>query len=389
MANRNFIQLQVTGDVDDSWHLTWQDPAWPPERHYHVDPQLLEAAAKEVRAELQKVVNDARANKSLGPSLKALARAGAELKKAIFLATGPNADAKFIRDSHLPSRDDWLLLISINQRVYLPWGLAYDGDPEALPDNPDENSLTPDLYAGFWCFKYQVCTLHGIIDPSGIKKPRSNDEVQMLTIVNQQVWEQAKASVPAAEIPVLDGALARSEPPISKREDFFKKYKKLYRGVDLLYLYCHANGQKLALSDDDEDLISVTKFQVNLWYDDRDPHPPCLVFLNGCQTAVGAEKGGFMKATGGPGFCGFIGTEAKVPDLFALRFAARFFWSLLYEELTVAEIMNRLRREHFPLGLVYSTCCHPLFKIKRINPAPAVPVECNLSTEQLLANTLL
>ena len=128
MASRYFIQLQVTGDVNDSWHLTWQDPAWP-ERHYHVDPQLLDAAAKDVRTALQQVVDDARAQTVLGPSLKALATAGAEFRKAIFLTHGAGIDdAKFMRDEHLSSRDDWQLLISINQRVYLPWGLAYDGD---------------------------------------------------------------------------------------------------------------------------------------------------------------------------------------------------------------------------------------------------------------------
>ena len=292
-----------------------------------------------------------------------------------------------MRDEHLPTRTDWRILITVNQRVYIPWGLAYDGDPEALPDDPPPDSITPLLYAGFWCLKYQVSTLHEIIDPSGIKKPRSNDEVQMLTIVNQPVWDTAKNHVPADELPALTSALARSRPLINTSEDFFKTYKKLYRGIDLLYVYCHASGNRLALAGDDG--ISVVKFKSNVHYDDREPHPPCLVFLNGCQTAVGAEKGGFLKATGGPGFCGFIGTEAKVPDLFALRFGARFFWHLLYEEMTVEEIMDKLRREHFPLGLVYSTCCHPQFKIKRISPAPAVPPICNLSTQQLQAARLL
>ena len=387
MANRYSIQLQVAGDVEGSWHLTWQDPQWP-ERHYHVDAAVLEDTAKDVRKALQDLVDDARNKLSLGPALKKLATAGSALQKAIFLTTGRGIpDSTYIRDQHLPSRNDWTLLISVNQRVYIPWGLAYDGDPDALPDDPDAGAITPALYAGFWALKYQVCTLHEIIDPSGVRRPRANDEVQMLTIVNQPVWDTAVKNIPPAEVAMFNGTLARSEPPIASSEEFFKKFKKLYRGIDLLYVYCHANGTKLALGGDDD--ISVTKFQMNLYYDDREPHPPCLVFLNGCQTAIGAERGGFMKATGGPGFCGFIGTEAKVPDLFALRFAARFFSLLLYEELTVAEILDRLRNAHFPLGLVYSTCCHPLFKIKRITPAPAATPPVNLSTETLQAGTLL
>ena len=379
------IQLQVTGDVEGSWHLTWQDPQWR-DRHYHVDAAVLEDSAKDVRTALQDLVDDARNKLRLGKALKKLAKAGSMLQKAIFLTRDKGfADAVYIRDVHLPSRTDWTLLISVNQRVYIPWGLAYDGDPDALPDDP--NAITPELYAGFWALKYHICTLHEIIDPSGVRKPRANDEVQMLTVVNRPIWDTAVKNIPHTEVAMFNGTLARSEPPIASSEEFFKTFKKLYRGIDLLYVYCHANGTKLALGGDDE--ISVTKFQMNLYFDDREPHPPCLVFLNGCQTAIGAEKGGFMKATGGPGFCGFIGTEAKVPDLFALRFAARFFSLLLYEELTVGEIMDKLRNEHFPLCLVYSTCCHPLFKIKRITPAPSAPPTVNLSMETLQADTLL
>jgi len=379
------IQLQVSGDVEGSWQLTWQDPQWP-ERHYHIDAAVLEDSARDARKALQDVVDDARNKLRLGASLKKLAKAGSNLQKAIFLTHGKSiVDAAYIRDVHLPSRTDWTLLISVNQGVYIPWGLAYDGNPDALPDDPAV--ITPAMYAGFWALKYRVCTLHEIIDPSGVRKPRANDEVQMLTIVNRPIWDTAVKNIPPTEVTMFNGTLARSEPLIASSDEFFKTFKKLYRGIDLLYVYCHANGTKLALGGDDD--ISVTKFQMNLYYDDREPHPPCLVFLNGCQTAIGAEKGGFMKATGGPGFCGFIGTEAKVPDLFALRFAARFFFLLLYGELTVSEIMDQLRNEHFPLGLVYSTCCHPLFKIKRITPAPALPAPVNLSTETLQAGTLL
>ena len=96
-----------------------------------------------------------------------------------------------------------------------------------------------------------------------------------------------------------------------------------------------------------------------------------------------------MEATGDTGFCGFIGTEAKVPDLFAFRFAADFFGHLLYDEMTVVEIMENLRRQHFPLSLVYSTCCHPQFKIKRIAGPPAALPTRNLSDEPLQAVRLL
>ena len=115
--------------------------------------------------------------------------------------------------------------------------------------------------------------------------------------------------------------------------------------------------------------------------------------MNGCQTAIGAPNkafdDGFMEVTGQLGFCGFIGTEAKIPDLFAMRFAADFFFHLLYDEMTVGEIMDKLRRDHWPLGLVYSSCCHPLFRIRRATSAPVARPARNLCDEPLTAARLL
>lgn len=320
--------------------------------------------------------------------MKDLARKGADLRNAIFLARGEGAyKAQEIRDDYLPGRDNWTLLISLDQRVHIPWGLAYDGDPEVLPDNCEDAAVLPSLYEDFWCLKYQISTLLDIVDPTGIFKPRANNEIRMLTVVNKACWDTAEQRIPPSEKALFDSGLARSHPIIASSADFFRQWKLLHKDVDLLYIYCHANGSNLALSGDDE--ITTAKFSMEVNHKPLQTHPVCLVFLNGCQTAIGAEGGGFIEATGSLGFCGFIGTEAKVPDLFAMRFAGDFFCHMLYDEMNVAETMNRLRREHWPLGLVYSTCCHPEFKIKRVAAAPFVRPSRNLSIEPLMANTLL
>ena len=81
-----------------------------------------------------------------------------------------------------------------------------------------------------------------------------------------------------------------------------------------------------------------------------------IVFLNGCHTAVGDPGGGFLEATGGSGFCGFIGTETGIPDVFALRFGSAFLCQILRGG-TVTEVMSALRAAHWPLSLVYGTYC--------------------------------
>lgn len=381
----NRIQLQVGQDLGHTWKMTWQDPQ-EPETHYHVDKAVLQDMAKPVREALQKVIDNARNQTPLGAALKDLARAGSKLRKAIFLGKGEEIKkANYVRDQLLPSLEDCRLLISLDERIYIPWGLAYDGDPEQLPDNPPK--ITPDLYAGFWCLKYHVCTLHSIVDASGVKKPRAYDEVQMLTIINQLCWETALRAVPVTEQEIFKSTLARSKPPIVSSDVFFKTWRQSHTDIDLLYLYCHANGTKLALSGEDE--ISITNFRLEINHDPPQTHPVCLVFLNGCQTAIGAEQGGFIEATSNLGFCGFIGTEAKVPDLFAMRFAGDFFGYLLNGDITVGEIMEKLRRQHWPLSLVYSTCCLPSFKIRRSTNAEIGWPDRNLSEEKLIADKFL
>jgi hypothetical protein len=386
-SDRYLIKLQVTGSGNQVWKMTWQDPAYP-DRHYNVDADYLQDVAKTVRDALQAVVDSARAGKSVGRELKELARRGAELQTAIFSGEGEGVlKANVIKNDYLPSRLDWMILVSVDQRVYIPWGLVYGGDAERLPDNPTLDEITPEVYSHFWCLKYQVAALHEVIDPTFITKPRANNEVQMLAIVNQLCWDSVRNRVSEDELKLLDDGLLRGLQPIASSSGFFSAWKRLHQNLDVLYLYCHANGSKLALGGEDD--ITVTKFRQIVAHDPPQTYPVCLVFLNGCQTAIGADKGGFLNATCSLGFCGFIGTEAKVPDLFAMRFATDFFSRLLYEDKTVAEIMDNLRREHWPLSLVYSTCCHPLFKIKRASTAPINLPKLNLSREPLQAERML
>jgi len=381
----DIVPLQVATDIGPSWKLTWDIPNWP-NRHYHVDKTILQDCGQEARKALQHLIDEAQAKNPLGPPLKNLARAGAELRDAIFLGAGQEAaEAEFVREQLPPEIGLWHLLITLDERIYIPWGLAYDGDPDLLPDSPAQ--ILPQLYQGFWCLKYSVCTLHSVLDPRGLLKPRNNDEVQMLRIINKSCWDAAEQAVPDGEKAFFNGVWKRSQAPITTSEEFFKAWKQWHNDLDLLYLYCHANGTKLALSGTDE--ISTTKFLMNVRHDAHHTRPVCLVFLNGCQTAIGADRGGFMEATGNTGFCGFIGTEAKIPDLFAMRFAADFFGHLLYGGMTVVEIMDKLRHQHFPLSLVYSACCHPQFRIKRAKSAPAALPTRNLSYEPLQAARLL
>ena len=69
-----------------------------------------------------------------------------------------------------------------------------------------------------------------------------------------------------------------------------------------------------------------------------------------------------MEATAYRGYCGFIGTEGKIPDVFALRFANAFLTRLRYTGKRAMAIMDELRRDFWPLSLAYNLSCHPDFR---------------------------
>ncbi len=375
MAKRPIIDLDVKGDGASRWKLTWHDPkGFLNETHFHVDSDLLVAISDEVRLALQGLVEAIMEGGDSAAALVGVARQGAELKKALFRGEGENAKkAREIRDDFLPQRGDCMILISLDQRVYVPWGLVYDGDPDGLPQDPQE------LQSNFWCVKYRVSALYNMVSRRMVERPRSVDKARMMTVVNEDCWTAATQSLPATEQKLFESVWEwKGKPVLKSSKEFFKEWKKEHPNVDVLFFYCHADGSNLALSGDD--MIPMRKFMLDVVRDED--YPVCLVFLNGCQTALGAERGGFMEATGVAGFCGFIGTEAKVPDLFALRFATDFFCHLLYDEMEVGEILHKLREQHWPLSLIYSCWCHPFFKIKRDGgrPAPKKP-QRNLSLE--------
>ena len=92
----------------------------------------------------------------------------------------------------------------------------------------------------------------------------------------------------------------------------------------------------------------------------------CSVDLpHGCSTAVGGDNKGFIEAMTREGFCGFIGTETDIPNIFAFRFGAAFLHYMLETGWPVLDVVNTMRREHWPLSLLYQIYASPTFRIPR------------------------
>jgi hypothetical protein len=364
VADPTFLRVEVKSHNATELKIVWTagDLSWLP---YFVDRAEIRAIGAEVRAALTELVIDAKTNQRIRGAelLRGVARAGRRLYDALFRAVEGRDHADDARSwlEHRAGPDR--IGFRVEDRIHVPWGLIYDGNVEALsPVGPGDD---PDPYEDFWCLKHWVATTYFRVEPRGLDVPLPAESFRMLSILNQNVFDRVRTRLRAPELAVL-ASLEGFRDPIYRSGDFFTLWQKLATDVGILYFYCHADGTRLALGA--TDLITVERLREELAVKGAAANKPaCIVFLNGCATAVGAAAGGFLEATGGRGFCGFIGTETRVPDVFAKRFALAFFQEFFRGGSPLFEVMDRLRHRHWPLGLLYGMYCYPLLRVLPAN----------------------
>jgi hypothetical protein len=334
---------------------TWKGQLWPA---YSIDRDLIQRVSNEVRSELRSLVQHAIKNgedgcKRSGAILKAIATSGHKLYLALFHGEKGQGNPERIR-KWLAGRPEKLrITFVVDERVHIPWGLVYDSDPNLLSRNPEDIDLAH--YPDFWCVKYCLASVYSRIDPSILTGPKNGDRFRVLPVVNQQAFEKAFGALTPEEQGAIKGLLSSLNPPVYRTEDMFARCGELDNSDCLLYFYCHADGANLSLGINER--VSIDDLKLRWRRNDLSSgESTCIVFLNGCHTAAGDPGGGFLEATGGTGFCGFIGTETEIPDVFALRFGSAFLYEILRGG-TVTEVMFALRTKHWPLSLVYGTYC--------------------------------
>jgi hypothetical protein len=363
--------------------VAWESGHFPRIGVYSVDRGLIEAKAAEVRKRLLELVQEVRKAKPPAPCggpLKRLAEAGSELYEALFTPeAGKPIEPDKVKKWLLKHQQNYQITFNVGSRVHVPWGLIYDADPGDLTGKPADTAI--DLYRDFWCLKYRVSTLYSRIEPTLAGDAIPGPDFQTVAVLNKKVVEAlaAKLQDPAEQKALDDFVLKKS---VYRKEELFQIWKNVADKHGLLYFLCHANGTSLELAADD--LLSINDIRLRLKRKSAaDDETACVVFLNGCATAVGESQGGFLEATGGHGFLGFIGTETKVPDLFACRFGLAFLRAFLHTGAPLIEVMDRLRADHWPLSLLYSIYCYPQLSVAPLPGGAPPPQPVNLSAQDL------
>jgi hypothetical protein len=303
-------------------------------------------------------------------ALRTMAQAGAFLFSELFTNYAGGADGRMIGETLRGMAADprnQLDLQIVSERAPLPWPALYVGDAS------DGAQLDWDLFLGMRHVVERIPFQNGLpsLDceiPSD--QPHLAVSLTLNTAIDQQMrmpvvarqqnwWTQTRAARPRLDV------VQRSS-----RDDVLAALRAPDNADQVFYLYCHATSRGLSdpggpdasfikLSDGRLDLRSL---KMNAPVSTQLRGSP-LVFINACESAELSPGfyDGFVPYFMLKGARGVIGTECKIPALFAEAWAGAFFDRLL-DGQPLGETVLELRRTFLaerrnPLGLLYAVHC--------------------------------
>ena len=305
-------------------------------------------------------------------ALHTLARAGARLFQKIFLPNAAGLDLAALAQ-HLRTiagdPDVRLQLQIVTNRFPVPWGLLYLGDVR------EGAELSWEHFVGVRHIVEQLPLLASFAAP-----PRDivsdNPALVVSVALNSSIDATMQVDFVARQNRFWT-EVSRTRHPlrVTTRELCGAVVQSLASADNddaLIYFYCHATAPELGADGGlDTAALGLSDAVITLGDLNLDAprevrlrgHP--LVFINACESAGLSPRfyEGFVPYFLAKGARGVIGTECKVPALFAEAWAQRFF-ELFFSGPSLGETFLSLRRyflaEHGnPLGLLYGVTVTP------------------------------
>jgi uncharacterized protein YuzB (UPF0349 family) len=360
------MMLNVEAVGYSEYKITW----WIDKQYwlYTVGREALHKGGEAVRDALAVVSRVAHGGdrETRRTALLALASAGRNLRYRLFNDPQKKANIRSleacIEQERMRNRE---LVIHAELSIGVPWGLIFDGDVPSV----DSGKKEIEEFSGFWCMRYRLSATTGDNARALDKWQRPRKTFGMLSLVNRAVKEKFAEDLPPEMYRELCEML---DPPVGEPENL-EHCQQLMGETQQLDLIVHFLGhhenQVLILADDYQ--ISFDDFSRMLdWLTDRsefDSSQPCgLVFLNGCDSAVGEKDLNLRWHTSRPQICGVIATEALVRRKFAVLFGFYFLKAMVKEGKTVAQAMDELHNDEklWPESLMYGCYAHPDYCIE-------------------------
>ena len=292
--------------------------------------------------------------------LNDLALAGYELYQLLFEGDNATDDLIEVGDwlREMLARPDVPTLQVVSDGFPVPWPLLYP----AKGWNPA--SVSWDTFIGMQCVVEQLPLTNPTRD---VPSPTidSFPELSVRVLFNDSIDEHIPMKPLAEQRRYWAGAGVALRAG-TKADDLVFEALGATADDKVLYLYCHATSRS---KEPGESKIIFTGEAVSLQQlrnsaprrDQLRGHP--LIFINACESADLTPQfyGGFVPYFLGKGARGVIGTECKVPGLFASEWAKAFF-DELFAGKALGEVVLTLRRRFLadynnPLGLLYGVHC--------------------------------
>jgi hypothetical protein len=304
------------------------------------------------------------------PKLRDLARAGSELRHKLLVDVAGNSDAATEAAELLQTVDQrGDLTVTTDGSLQVPWALVYEGHPRDVRTAPADIGN----WGKFWGSRFRVRTLHSDLSRLPGQWPRAREALRTLLIHHKDEFDRIEPYLSNEERDCLDRFRRHYQVgPAHSWDDGEDRWQQMAANDGVLYVFGHSDGEAIRLGDDDQaDTLGVAGYTSRFWKTDRRSATICLI--NGCWSAAGHEDNGFLTATSTHGFCGFVGAEAPVTNLFALRYSLAFMHLLCEAGCTVEETFERLRRRFWPLSLLYGCYADPRFCVAAADP-PILPL---------------
>jgi len=373
--------LKVEPDLADRYKVSWGIDGPDAVTSYHIGTVSIGDAAVAVRAQLDALSNCAHANPDAYSSnapeqrahfrsiLRNLAQAGRALRQALFNDPAKAAEIRELQELRTDQYGSGDNVLEIHPDRYLdvPWGLIYDGNVPALAEHADVEQEMRDL-SGFWCLKYRLSAIVGHHVRAKSKWTRPRETFGMLSLINHDVKFRLSEDLPKD---LYDEFCEYLNPPVGEPSDLDHclSLVESTKSVDVLVHFLgHHDKQKLVLGDkyqlsyqDFADLLETLTNREEL----RNARPCGLLFLNGCDSAVGEKDRSLRNQASRPELCGAIATESKVRRKYAALFGVHFLRRLIRQGKTLSTAMHELHHDSalWPENLLYGCYAHPDFCI--------------------------
>lgn len=290
--------------------------------------------------------------------LSKLAFAGFRLFQAVF-EDNASAELRMIGDwlRREAGKDDVTTVQVVSDAFPVPWPLMY------LADRFDRAALTWDAFLGMQCVVEQIPFAPLLTPPS----PTIDSQPQLAVhaLLNESIDEDMPSHPVAAQREYWGGRGVNFTEGTTRADLETALVSDV--ALQVLYFFCHAKGD-----DDDADYSElimtkddiITLGEIKAVALERTPFAGSpLVFLNACESGELSLRfySGFVPYFLNRGARGVIGTECRVPGLFASEWAKAFFDRLFDGEplgKVVLDLRRSFREKHNnPLGLLYVVHC--------------------------------